>query len=174
MRARMDDAAAEAPRCPACPPAARGGCGKLSQRCRPDAEYVIARLEEAGRTLLAMRGAGAWPAGYGSSWPPMVREAVKSYGWQQAAPLVPVPDPAAIDRMDAAWPWLGLVPDSKGVMRRIVAARSMVHPAHGRHLFPWRKLARAVGADHKAVQRWHGQGVALIVGALDAPLGKES
>jgi hypothetical protein len=35
-----------------------------------------------------------------------------------------------------------------------------------RYLFTWRQLATLLGADHKAVQRWHAQGVAMIVAAL--------
>ena len=44
------------------------------------------------------------------------------------------------------------------MLRRIVGARSLVHPMTGRHLYSWRRLGTAIGADHKAVQRWHAQG----------------
>ena len=62
--------------------------------------------------------------------------------------------------------WLRLIPDDRFVLRRIVASRMLVSPTTGRHLFPWRRLGTLLGADHKAVQRWHGQGVALLVRAL--------
>ena len=52
------------------------------------------------------------------------------------------------------------------MLRRIVGARSLVSPVTERHLYSWRRLATLLGADHKAIQRWHGQGVALIVAAL--------
>jgi len=42
-----------------------------------------------------------------------------------------------------------------------------VHPITERHLYPWRRLATALGADHKAVKRWHGQGIDLIVARLN-------
>jgi hypothetical protein len=42
-----------------------------------------------------------------------------------------------------------------------------VHPITERHLYPWRRVATAIGADHKAVQRWHAQGIDLIVAALN-------
>jgi hypothetical protein len=45
-------------------------------------------------------------------------------------------------------------------------ARALVSPVTERHLFTWRRLATLLGADHKAVQRWHAQGVAMIVAAL--------
>jgi len=68
--------------------------------------------------------------------------------------------------MDEAMVWLLLIPTDRYVLRRIVGARSLVHPVTERHLYPWRRLAAALGADHKAVQRWHAQGIELIVAAL--------
>ena len=68
--------------------------------------------------------------------------------------------------MDEAYAWLALIPQEKYVLRRLVAARSLVHPLTDRHLYPWRRLADAIGADHKAVQRWWAQGIDLILGAL--------
>jgi hypothetical protein len=47
------------------------------------------------------------------------------------------------------------------------APAALVHPITERHLYPWRRLATALGADHKAVQRWHAQGIGLIVAALN-------
>ena len=68
--------------------------------------------------------------------------------------------------MDRVYLWLALIPQHRHVLRRIVAARSLVNPVTGRHLFEWRAVGRMVRADHHAMQRWHGQGVALIVEAL--------
>ena len=63
--------------------------------------------------------------------------------------------------------WLSLIPVDRYVLRRIVGARSLVHPVSERHLYPWRRLGAVLGADHKAVQRWHAQGIDLIVEALN-------
>ena len=68
---------------------------------------------------------------------------------------------------DEAMSWIPLIPIDRYVLRRIVGARSLVHPITERHLYPWRRLATALGADHKAVQRWHAQGIDLIVSALN-------
>jgi hypothetical protein len=68
--------------------------------------------------------------------------------------------------MDEAFGWLALIPEGQYVLRRILGARALVHPLTGRHLYPWRRLAAVLGSDHKAVQRWHGQGVALLVREL--------
>ena len=78
-----------------------------------------------------------------------------------------MPSAAKITRMDEALAWITLIPVENYVLRRIVGARCLVHPVTERHLFTWRRLASVMGADHKAVQRWHGQGIALIVAALN-------
>jgi hypothetical protein len=63
--------------------------------------------------------------------------------------------------------WITAIPHDKYVLRRIVGARSLVSPITERHLYPWRRLAALLGADHKAIQRWHAQGIAMIVSALN-------
>ena len=68
--------------------------------------------------------------------------------------------------MDEALAWLQLIPQDRYVLRRIVGARSLVHPISDRHLYSWRRLGSVLGADHKAVQRWHAQGIATIVAGL--------
>jgi hypothetical protein len=80
----------------------------------------------------------------------------------------PMPSAADITAMDEAFGWLGLIPDGRYVLRRILGARALVHPLTGRHLFAWRRLAAVLGAEHRSVQRWHGQGVEIIVRALRA------
>jgi hypothetical protein len=77
-----------------------------------------------------------------------------------------MPDSSRVSRMDEAYGWIALIPADRYVLRRIVGARSLVHPLTERHLYPWRRLGTALGADHKAVQRWHTQGIALIAEAL--------
>ncbi len=69
--------------------------------------------------------------------------------------------------MDQALAWIALIPADKLVLRRIVGCRSLVSPLTGRHLFSWRRLARLLGADHKAISRWHANGIDLIVTALN-------
>jgi hypothetical protein len=131
-----------------------------------DAELVIYRLEEAGAALLALPGTG-WSTRLRGSSLEIVRTAIESYGWTTNRIRPPVPSAARITRMDEAMSWIPLIPIDRYVLRRIVGARSLVHPITERHLFPWRRLATALGADHKAVQRWHAQGIDLIVAALN-------
>jgi hypothetical protein len=130
-----------------------------------DADYVIYRLEEAGSTLLALPGTG-WSTRLRTSSLEIVRTALEAYGWTEARVRPAVPSAERITRMDEALGWIPLIPVDRYVIRRVVGARSLVNPLTDRHLFPWRRLGKALGADHKAIQRWHGQGIALIVAAL--------
>jgi Domain of unknown function (DUF6362) len=130
-----------------------------------DADYVTYRLEEAGATLLALPGTG-WSTRMRSSSIEIIRTALEAYGWDTARIRPAVPAAEKIDRMDEAMAWIALIQDSRYVLRRVVGARSLVHPVTDRHLYSWRRLGAALGADHKAVQRWHAQGIATIVAAL--------
>lgn len=130
-----------------------------------DAETVIARLNEAGRALLSLPNTG-----------PSTRLVQSGMEWARDASEItapvrgrirpPIPDAATITRMDQALGWIPLIPVNRYVLRRVVGARCLVDPASDRHLYSWRRLALAVGADHKAVQRWHTQGIGMIVDAL--------
>jgi len=131
-----------------------------------DANTVIDRLEEAGATLLALPGSG-WSTRLRTSSLEIVRTAIESYGWSTNRIRPPLPSPARITRMDETMGWISLIPVERYVLRRIVGARSLVHPITGRHLFPWRRIAVTIGADHKAVQRWHAQGIESIVTQLN-------
>ena len=131
-----------------------------------DAELVTHRLEEAGASLLALPGTG-WSTRLRASSLEIVRVAIESYGWTEKRIRPAIPSAARITRMDEALGWITLIPIDRYVLRRIVGARSLVHPITERHLYPWRRLATAIGADHKAVQRWHAQGIDLIVASLN-------
>lgn len=128
-------------------------------------EDIVARFEAAGATLLAMPGQG-----YSTQIRTMrfdvVHSALDAYGWQSAAVRPPMPSAAAISQMDEVFGWLTLIPEARYVLRRIVGARALVHPITLRHLFPWRRIGTMLGADHKSVQRWHGQAVDMLREAL--------
>lgn len=126
--------------------------------------FVIARLEEAGATLLSLPACG-FSLGARGFWPDMVRDSFIDL--PEAGPSrAPIPSAARISRMDEALGWLGLIPTDRYVLRRILGARSLVHPLTDRHIFTWRRVGRLVGADHRAVQRWHRDGIDLVVAAL--------
>jgi hypothetical protein len=131
-----------------------------------DAEFVVARLEEAGATLLSLPETGFSPRMRTGALA-VVHSAAEAYGWSAARLRPAVPLPERITRMDETFAWLALVPDDRVVLRRLVSARALVSPLTGKHLYAWRRLGAVVGADHKAVQRWHAEGIKLIVRALN-------
>lgn len=135
----------------------------------PDAEYIRYRLEEAGRTLLALPNTGP-NTHLRTTRHDVVQSAVEAYGWSRVdARLRPAsPAPGQITRMDEALDWIPRIPVDRYVLRRIVGARALVSPITERHLFSWRRLGALLGADHKAIQRWHAQGVDIIVKSLRA------
>jgi hypothetical protein len=135
----------------------------LANRRPIDAAYVIHRLEEAGATLLALPGAGDSTR----MRVPELDLLPETGSAPSGAMRPPVPSAERITRMDEALAWLALIPRERYVLRRILGARALVSPGTGRHLFSWRRLGGVLGADHKAVQRWHAQAVDMIVAALN-------
>lgn len=133
----------------------------------PDAQYVLYRLEEAGRTLLALPNTGP-STQLRTTRHDVVQSAVEAYGWGKVdARLRPTtPDAGQVTRVDEALNWIPLIPVDRYVLRRIVGARALISPITERHLFPWRRLGTLLGADHKAIQRWHAQGIDIIVRTL--------
>jgi len=127
-----------------------------------DAEFVIYRLEEAGSTLLALPSAG-WTTRLRVSRLDTLADAVAGSGWDSKRMRPALPSAGRVTRMDEALGWITQIPLERHVLRRIVGARALVSPTTERHLFSWRRLGEAMGADHKAVQRWHAEGIDLLV-----------
>jgi hypothetical protein len=144
------------------PPAMR--CPELSEAADPFAA-LVERLEEAGATLLSLPSRGP-STRLAQLRHDVVHTALEAYGWQPQQVRPMTPSGAAIDRMDEALRWLSLIPEERFVLRRIVGARSLVHPLTLRHLFPWRRLGTMLSTDHKTVQRWHRDGITLILARL--------
>lgn len=156
--------------CDTCGADVSRACAAPRPPCRIDAEMVILRLEQAGEALLAMRAKSPFPEAFRCAMPEPVREVMDAYGYTEAEARPAVPSAHAISRMDVAYGWLRHIPEHRRVLRRIVAVRSLVDPLNGRHLVSWRRLGVLVRADHHAVERWHGQGIATIVQRLwDGP-----
>ena len=145
----------------------KGSAGERRLRRDIDASFILYRLEEAGATLLALPGTG-YSTRLKTSHLDVVHEAQTAYGWAPGKIRPPVPSASKITRMDEALSWIALIPNERYVLRRIVGARCLVSPVTERHLFSWRRLGGVLGADHKAVQRWHGQGIDMIVAAVGA------
>jgi hypothetical protein len=131
-----------------------------------DADLVIYRLEESGSTLLALPQTG-YSTRLRQSRLEFVQAALDNYGWTEKALRPAIPSAERITRMDEALAWITLIPQDRVVLRRIVGSRSLVSPTTERHLFSWRRLGTLLGADHKAIKRWHAQGIDMIVAGLN-------
>ncbi len=134
-----------------------------------DAAWVVARLEDAGAILLSLPNSGPSPRLRISALE-VVRAACVETAEEPGKRLRPSPpSPSRIAAMDEAWGWLGCIPDDRYVLRRIVGARALVNPTTERHMFTWRRLGTLLGADHRAIQRWHRDGIDIIVRSLNRP-----
>ncbi len=129
------------------------------------AEWLVARLEEAGATLLALPRSGYTTALRTTRLDTLAEPSGTSA--DQGGRLRPaMPTSAAITRMDEAFAWLQLIPADRYLLRRILGARALLNPITGKHQHSWRRLGTLLGADHRAIQRWHAEGIALIRAAL--------
>lgn len=122
-------------------------------------DSVAYSLECAGRVLLAARPDQIVRLSG------VMRAVLDSYGWQGCTSTRPNDEELAA--MKEVLARINLIPQERYVLRRVIAARCLVHPLTDRHLFPWRRLSDALGADHKAVQRWHAAGIGMITDALN-------
>jgi len=148
-------------------PNVNGNCALRNGDQGIDSAFIVYRLEEAGATLLALPSTG-YSTRMRVSQLDVLPEAQLAYGWEAGKVRPPVPSASRITRMDEALGWIALIPKERYVIRRIVGARSLVSPVTERHLFSWRRLGTVLGADHKAVQRWHAQGIGMLAAAVGA------
>lgn len=141
--------------------------GLMGQEQSIDAETVIVRLQEAGQTLLSLPNTGHSTALRQTRHEFLAAAAAEFCDTLDQRPRIATPPAARITRMDQALAWIPLIPADRVVLRRIVGCRCLVSPLTERHLFTWRRLARLLGADHKAIQRWHATGIDVIVATLN-------
>ena len=112
------------------------------------AKMVAAQMEEAVRTLRALRVSGLKPRGYVSSWPDVVLDPNEAFGQEEVELRAGPPTPEAITRMDESLQWLcRLEPDqarlvwmhAEGVPRKTICAKVGMSRAKA-----WRSWAAAL------------------------------
>jgi len=128
-----------------------------------DAEFVIASLEDAAWTMLAMPQSG-FSTRLSQGRVDVLQDVQEAYGYSDVRVRRAMPAAAKITAMDVILGWLALLDNVP--KRRIVALRALTHPGSGKPK-SWRSIAELVGADHKSVQRWHAEAVDQIVQALN-------
>lgn len=123
-------------------------------------EQVIARLEDAGRTIIAMPASGVWPAGMRSTMPEVLQNIWDSYGTEPAALRPGTPSARAITKMQETWDWLAMVDDV--LPRRVVAMRMLVHPITDRYRHSWRDVGERLGISDKTAKATWERGIDKI------------
>ncbi len=139
---------------------------------------IVARLEDAGRTLMTLpMPARGMPAGSRSAWPDYMQNFWDVFGHadeadnedrrEAQAHLINTvrvqASQKAVDRLDEVLGWLWYIETPRH--RRAVAARMLTHPVSERPVYSWKKIAKTMGADARTVRRWYLGGVeAIIIG----------
>lgn len=123
-------------------------------------EEIVQRLREAGDTVRRLpkpRG----PAGYGSGWPDVVRDAREAYGYTEGRLKPAPPTPRAIDRTEEVFTWFRFLDGQRDEMRALwIAAGCGVSFAH---------TARILGIHRKTCRMWVWASARRIVAGLNAP-----
>lgn len=122
------------------------------------ADHVRGWITEALDTLSRLPGDG--PAGPRCALPPVVREAIESYGWQPTRVRQPVTLGESA-RLDSVLGWLFFLDD-------VQERRAVVGVALG---VPLRRLARDMQLSHTTVSRRESAGIARILARLAAGPG---
>ncbi len=168
----------------------RAACGQAMSPPAPDTpEHLVALLEAAGRTLMSAAVRGLRPGGVRSFWPEILRSAEEIASADVLPARGPTPSAGAITAMDTAHAWIRLIPldpprpgacerhspHGGAMLRRIVWARSLVHPVTGRHVYSWRKLGQHLGCSHESARSWHAQAIGQILARLAParPVGRQ-
>lgn len=143
---------------------------------------IVARLEDAGRTLMTLpMPARGMPSGPKSSWPDHVQSFWDVFGyaeqddteerWEVQAHLINrvrvQASQKAVDRLDEVLGWLWYI--ETPCHRRAVVARMLTHPVSERPVHSWKDIAKKMGADRRTVQRWYEGGVKQIIVGLARP-----
>lgn len=127
---------------------------------------LIERLEHAGKTLIALKDTGYRP-GLAQRRHDVVQSVWDAFDWIRSPHLrIPTPSKEDIRLMDEAYEWVLLIPAHRIATRRVVHARSLVHPLSDRYLFSWRKIAIVMSRHHQEVQRLHAHGIKIILEGL--------
>ncbi len=97
----------------------------------------------------------------------IVREEVVELRCQPERVRLPPPPPRKVDEMDRTLQWLGLIPNDRYVLRRVVGLRAVTH-FESRKPLSWRKISARLGANAYAVKGWHEKGILIVTRRLNA------
>ena len=140
---------------------------------------IVARLEDAGRTLMTLpMPARGMPAGSRSAWPEHIQKYWDVFGHadqdetedrrevaaRQINRVRLQASKAAVDRLDEVLGWLWFI--QKPHHRKAVAARMLRHPISERPVHSWKSIAKEMGTNRELCRYWYKAGVDAIVKGL--------
>lgn len=141
--------------------------GMLPAPAEMTREWLVAELEHAGRTLQSLPVKGTRPSEYGSGWPDVVHAAEVAYGWVAERARPSAPSAKDIARMDIAFGWIGLIPEGKRTLRRVVMMRALVDPITDRHLWSFGRIGAALGWSRDYAQKQWVLGITLLEDSIN-------
>ena len=118
-------------------------------------------LEWAGARLIAMPGLRIGPAKTKVIWPDYAQETFQILDFRGALPVrAAAPSSKEIPIVEE----ILLLPNvcEKNYTRRVLHARSLVHPINGRYLYRWPRIAELLDVKIHTARRWYKEGLVEV------------
>lgn len=133
-----------------------------------NADYIKAKLESAGRTMMMLPPEGTRPQGYASGWPDILREFADMIEAPKENTVTPIR--ATLEQMNElneveGWivalsthcrehriPWVA----------KTVATACLHWPVSERRVYSWSKLARKMHVTPPTIKNWYDDGIRII------------
>lgn len=135
-------------------------------------DYIKAKLESAGRTMMMLPARGTKPRGHVSGWPEIVRDfADMIEAPKQNTNPAPRATMQQMNELAEVEEWivsLSVYCRQKQIpyVARVVGAASLRWPLSERPVFTWSKLARKMHTSPTSIKRWHDTGIGIICSQL--------
>lgn len=125
-------------------------------------------LEWAGGKMLSIEVRNTRPGSYRSFWPDYPDDKFTAYGYSGERLYPGRPNSYEISLMDEVLNLVVLIP--LPLTRRIINARSLVHPLNNRYLYSWSRIAEIIHSDRRMVKRQHRRGLEEISCAVGSEI----
>lgn len=131
-------------------------------------EFIKAKLESAGRTMMMLPATGTRPKGYVSGWPEIVREfADMIEAPKDNSPTIMRATMTQMNELEEVEGWLVALAVTCREKRipyvaKVVGLASLRWPLSERPVFTWAKLGRKMHVSPQTIRRWHDDGVDMI------------
>lgn len=132
------------------------------------ADYIQAKLESAGRTLMMLPAIGTKPRGHVSSW---VEYAPDAMDYVDNAPTRMRATMQQMDELEEVEEWMVMLANycrEKRILwiAKTVAIGCLHNPVSEKRLYSWSKLARKMHKSPPTVKKWYFDGIDIIATLL--------